>query len=92
MEKSKRDWKDIAKDGIETVIKYANSSAYDVIQEKKKEFGRKITAIAFFIFGSIFLLIGLAEFINQLMVDGSWHGYTIVGSALVLVGIFFTKD
>ena len=92
MENSKRDWKDIAKDAVETILKYANTSAQDIIEEKKKKFGKKAVAIVLLLIGFVFLLIGLSEFINQLMENGTWQGYTIVGSLLVLFGLFLTRD
>jgi len=92
MDKSNRNWGDITKDLLETIIGYANSSAQQIIEEKKKEFWKKAIALIFISIGSIFLLIGLVQFINQIMIDGSWHGYIIVGSMITLVGIIFTKD
>ena len=92
MEKSNRDWKDIAKDLADIVINYANQSARKTIEEKKKEFGKKAISVVLLLTGSLFLLNGLAQFINQMMIASTWHGYVIVGSFMVLIGIFFTKD
>lgn len=92
MGNSNRNWGDIGKDIIETVLKYANTSAQQIIEEKKRKFSRKLIAIVLISLGLLFLLNGLAQFINQIMDSNGWHGYVIIGSVITLIGIFFSRD
>lgn len=83
----KRSWGEIAYDfflAIQREIAFA-------AKKQQMRFAKIAVSLWLLAVGSLIFLVGLANFIGELINNKNWPGYLLVGAILLALGLFFYK-
>lgn len=85
-------WAEIGYGLFSQIVKLAKSYADDLIRKQELKFLKRLTIIAFFLTGMLFVLNGIAIFLNEYFQVGNWTGYVLVGLLLSVAGLISQKS
>lgn len=78
-------------DLIFSLVSVAGERMNSLVEKQERKMKKNIILIFVFVVGILYILKGLALFINDYMKTGEWVGYGLIGIVLIVLGGIFKK-